>query len=357
MLRRVKLPLILLLLGGAAWVVHHLSRSSEWTSFRSERFWQSLAGVQISPLVLGVLFIYSSYLFRSLRWREFLAPIQAASLTRIFTATLIGFTAVALLGRPGEVVRPFLIARNEGVGLSSQFGAWTLERIFDALTVGMLIGIVLVISPPLPISGSLGTRVVARLKITGMVLCAGGVVVAIILSRLRRFSALMERVALWSAWPVPQRYKHQFQTGLTRVIGSFTEGLTAVGSIRQFSTCMGFSIMVWIPVVLAYRALVYAFGPPLSRLTLGAIVLVLAVTIIGSMAQLPAVGGGPQVATMLVLTQVFGIPLEIASTAAILLWAISFMAVIAPGLPLAARQGLTWQRLRSISRGDAPASG
>ena len=134
MLRRVKLPLILLLLCGAAWVVYRISRSTEWASFRSERFWESLAGVQISSLALGVLFIYLSYFFRSLRWREFLAPIKTASLANIFSATLIGFTAVALLGRPGEVVRPFLIARSEGVGLSSQFGAWTLERIFDVLT-------------------------------------------------------------------------------------------------------------------------------------------------------------------------------------------------------------------------------
>src|SRR3990170_326661 len=111
MLRRAKLPLILLLLGVAGWVVYRISRSSEWTSFRSERFWQSLAGVQISSLAWGVLLIYVSYLFRSLRWREFLAPIKTASLGNILTATLIGFTAVALLGRPGEVVRPFLIAR------------------------------------------------------------------------------------------------------------------------------------------------------------------------------------------------------------------------------------------------------
>ncbi|MBI2815994.1 MAG: flippase-like domain-containing protein [Acidobacteria bacterium] len=355
MLRRAKLPLILLLLGVAAWVVYRASRSTEWTSFRSERFWQSLAGVQILWLALGVLLIYASYLFRSLRWREFLAPIKTASLANILTATLIGFTAVGLLGRPGEVVRPYLISRSEGVDLSSQFGAWTLERIFDALTVGMLIGVVLVISPPVPHSSSTGASVIARLKFTGIVLCAGGIVVAAVLARLRQFSPLIQRLASLSAWLVPQRYRQQFQTGLARVLGSFTEGLTAVGTVRQFGTCVALSLLVWLAILLAYRALVYAFGPPLSNLSLGAVVLVLAVTIVGSVAQLPAVGGGPQIATMLVLTQFFGIPLEIASTAAILLWAITFMAVLAPGLPLAAREGLTWQRLRSISRGDATA--
>ena len=135
MWRRVKLPLILIvLLGGTAWLIYQGAQSREWLEFRSRRFWQSLAQVRLSYLTWGVLLIYCSYLFRSLRWREFLRPIKAAGLGNIFTSTLIGFSAVALLGRPGELVRPFLIARKEQVALSSQFAAWTLERIFDALT-------------------------------------------------------------------------------------------------------------------------------------------------------------------------------------------------------------------------------
>ena len=76
----------------------------------------------------------------------------------------------------------------------------------------------------------------------------------------------------------------------------------------------------------------------------------MAVTITGSLVQIPGVGGGPQIATVLVLTQLFGIPLEIASTASILLWVLCFMIVLIPGLPLAVREGLTWQRLRTLAK-------
>src|SRR5262249_57578341 len=44
---------------------------------------------------------------------------------------MIGFTAVALLGRPGEFIRPFLIGRKEGLGMSSQLAVWVVERLFD----------------------------------------------------------------------------------------------------------------------------------------------------------------------------------------------------------------------------------
>ena len=46
---------------------------------------------------------------------------------------MIGFTAITLFGRPGEFVRPYLIAVKENVPLTSQLAAWVLERVFDLL--------------------------------------------------------------------------------------------------------------------------------------------------------------------------------------------------------------------------------
>jgi hypothetical protein len=51
----------------------------------------------------------------------------------LMKATIIGFTAVILLGRPGEFVRPYLISVREEVPLTSQLAAWFLERMFDLL--------------------------------------------------------------------------------------------------------------------------------------------------------------------------------------------------------------------------------
>ena len=56
----------------------------------------------------------------------------------LLSATVIGFTAITLFGRPGEFVRPYLIARKEQVPVTSQFAAWVLERIFDLLMALLL---------------------------------------------------------------------------------------------------------------------------------------------------------------------------------------------------------------------------
>ncbi len=44
---------------------------------------------------------------------------------------MIGFTGLALLGRPGELIRPYLIAKQEKLPFSSQIAVWAVERIFD----------------------------------------------------------------------------------------------------------------------------------------------------------------------------------------------------------------------------------
>ena len=48
-----------------------------------------------------------------------------------------------MFGRPGEFVRPYLIARKEQVPVTSQFAAWVLERMFDLLMALLLFGFAL----------------------------------------------------------------------------------------------------------------------------------------------------------------------------------------------------------------------
>jgi len=206
MWQRVKIPVtIFVLLVAVVYAARRMAQSRELGEFRSARFWQRLLQIRLSYLLVACVLIFSSYLFRSLRWREFLVPLQAGKFGNIFVSTLIGFSAVALLGRPGELVRPLLIARKEGVPLSSQLGAWTLERIFDGLTVGIMIGAALFF---FPIENSLGggdARMMAHLKTGGIILCASALVMATFLAILRNNVPFLVDVLLWFARVLPER--------------------------------------------------------------------------------------------------------------------------------------------------------
>src|SRR5687768_3096315 len=103
---------VLLLLAGAAigWIVYRWSRSGfDWQAFLS-----SFGQLDWRWVAASSAFALSTYYGRVIRWAVMLKPLRPSpSHWNIFVATAIGFTAIVLFGRAGEVVRPYLIAKKE----------------------------------------------------------------------------------------------------------------------------------------------------------------------------------------------------------------------------------------------------
>ena len=82
---------------------------------------------------------------------------------------------------------------------------------------------------------------------------------------------------------------------------------------------------------------------------------------VGSVIQLPGVGGGSQLATIAALEHIFDVPKELAASCGIMLWLVTFVAVIPVGLLLAHRERLSLRKLSagksSERRGSGLASG
>jgi hypothetical protein len=98
-------------------------------------------------------------------------------------------------------------------------------------------------------------------------------------------------------------------------------------------------------IVLTILCVFKAFEPQLF-LSLLDVIILLGFLAFGAVVQVPGVGGGVQVVTILVLTELFGVPLEVASSAAIVLWAVTFVVVVPVGLVLALIDGIEFSKLR-----------
>ena len=70
----------------------------------------------------------------------------------------------------------------------------------------------------------------------------------------------------------------------------------------------------------------------------------------GGVVEIPGIGGGTQVAAALVLMELFGTRLELATSFAVFIWVITFVAVVPVGLGLALKEGLDWHSLRQLGR-------
>jgi glycosyltransferase 2 family protein len=381
-------------------------RSFDWARFR--------AASHVSPLHIaaGIALIYCTYVLRAWRWKVFLEPVCKTRTSHLVAPTFIGFTGLALLGRPAEFIRPYLIARRENLPIASQVGVWTVERIFDmgAFTVLMTIDVftssVLRANPYLH-----------KFKIAAIVLCAlvsfAGFMAFLIHKRQHQVAAFFHNVTA--------RFSKGLAHAVDQKIRAFGDGLNTVNNAKALARLVCISLLMWFLVALAYREVAHSYpaeppeavqGPPsvdvetanvsglpeiagqpltdetiaslqaalqakgyalnqykgdlwlyrqnkrvkkvgdrphLSSLDLPHVLLLMGFSMVGSIVQLPAVGGGSQLAVIGALQVVYGIPPELALSCGILLWLVTFMSCIPVGLVFAHRGHLSLRKLSKAS--------
>jgi hypothetical protein len=133
-------------------------------------------------------------------------------------------------------------------------------------------------------------------------------------------------------------------------IFAFGEGLNTIHDVASFAQVVALSLFIWVLIALTYHQIVHAYPGPLSELGISHVILLMGFSIVGSAVQLPVVGGGAQLATIAALLHVFAIPHELAVSAGIMLWLVTFVAVVPLGLVLAHREHVS---LTKISRESA----
>jgi len=311
----------------------------EWTLFLS-----TLERLDWSWLVLSAGICLATYVGRALRWAVLLKPLRPnPSLWGLISATAIGFTALVLLGRPGEFVRPYLIAIKERVPVSSQLAAWLLERMLDLLVAMLIFGVALsqVRASGLSVGPALSWVLATGGWLVGIT-CAASLA---ILLAIRHFADRMRDRLLEALAFLPERHYAKIE----RLVNAFVQGVESTRSDRAMLLLAGFTVLEWALIVLCYYAVIKAFGAVINLGILDVLIFMGFVSF-GSVVQLPGVGGGMQVVTVLVLVELFRTPVEIATSMALMIWIITFVVVVPFGLVLSLHEGLSWARLRKLEQ-------
>ena len=304
---------------------------------------RSFAGLRWSWLAVSLVPIFATYYWRALRWAVMLKPIKAhPSVVNLLSATVIGFTAITLFGRAGELIRPYLIARKEDVPLSSQLATLLLERIFDLLMAILLFGFAL---GRVNASGmSVGPTLASILAIGGKLLGLIGLILLILLLAFRHLAEPARRRLTDALRFLPE---HQFQRA-EKLVAAFVQGVGSTRSDAALLLVLLYTVIEWVSIVACYWCVVRSFIG--VSLTVIDILIFLGFIAFGAVIQLPGIGGGVQVASVLVLTELFRARLETATAFAFIIWIITFVAIVPAGLLLALREGLQWNSLRQIGR-------
>src|SRR4029079_12831875 len=125
-------------------------------------------------------------------------------------------------------------------------------------------------------------------------------------------------------------------------------------SFGSLMMLIGISVLMWGMIAVAYKEVTHAYFQPgfvdALEIPQTQVLLLMGSSMVGSLIQLPGVGGGSQLATIAALERVFGVPKELAASCGILLWLVTFIAVIPLGLFLAHRERLSLRKLSQESQ-------
>jgi uncharacterized protein (TIRG00374 family) len=131
MKRYISYGLSTIVLLAALWYLMQGITSEEWTLIG-----QDFGKLHWTYVIIGLAISMISHVARAERYRTILRPIHpAARFVSSFNAVMIGYAFNTVLPRAGEVVRPVVFAKREGIGTEQAIGAVLIERILDVVSI------------------------------------------------------------------------------------------------------------------------------------------------------------------------------------------------------------------------------
>ena len=271
--------------------------------FDSVLFFESFTKVRPAWVLASIVVTFITYAIRALRWQVLLISLKLIRLGSLVMATLLGFGAIYALGRAGELVRPVWIARKEDISTIGSFAAIVLERVFDLLMLLLLLALSLAFVQ-LPIGTEDSVSLLARAA--WLILVVAGAALGA--------SILFEKYVMVVAKKFAGRR-------IRRYLETFRAGLAATSNLRNLGFVAGYSLLLWLVMAIQFWFMIVGlnFDLPISATTL-----ILVGSAIGSIAQVPGIGGGFQAAFIFCLTTFFLVPVETAIAASLIAWVITY---------------------------------
>lgn len=207
----------------------------------------------------AALIISFGYFLRAIRWQVLLEPITPSSLKELFATTTVGFAAIFLIGRAGELVRPmWLPMRDHRVRPSAALVTLGLERIFDLAALVCFFAANLVwFTPPLGREGEFVNISIVGYSMLAAVFAGFGMLIIY-----QRHSPVFIE---WSAAVTDRPY---FPRRIRRIILSLLRQLSSALRVlrdwRETFWISFWSVLLWLAISVPTWLVLIAFDLPIS---------------------------------------------------------------------------------------------
>lgn len=223
--------------------------------------------IWIVPALAVYLF---GYVIRGFRWQVLLSPVKKCHFKSLFPTLVIGFMANNLLpARAGEFVRAYLNGNKEKISRSASLATILLERIFDGLTMMIMLWAALSFGN-LPIRlENMPEAIQQAIHLCPYVFGSAFGFIFLLL--------------LFKDWAVgfvnffTQHAPKKLRTPLNKIAHTFFDGLKILKTAKESFFVLGTSIAAWTCEFASYYLLGIGMGIAPSPVTFGSAALLMAI--------------------------------------------------------------------------------
>ena len=278
---------------------------------------------------------------RAIRWQYLLDPIGPTRFGPVLRATILGFAALAFLpARAGDVLRPYLVARSEGLNAASVFATVVMERVLDLVAVlTLLASFVWVFGGRAILPPELLAPIEASALLAALAVILLAAVMWTLATHPERIGCLVARSDQW----LPDRVAQ----GLSGLARTFSEGFAIAREPRDLAIALVWSFPLWVSIAYQAWLVTRAFG---IMIPVAGSFLIQGALIIGVAVPTPGGIGSFHEAYRIAVTTFFHAPNNAAVSAALVLHAVSFLTSLVPGIVVMAIDGLSVAGLGRLAR-------
>ncbi len=321
------------------WTMREVSFAQVWDVLRQS----SLPMFVVSALVATIIFP-----LRALRWRVILEPVAGdLSFGALWRSTAIGMMVNNVVpARAGELARAYALTREDGrVSFAAAFASLAVDRIFDAVTVVLLLVGAMFVSA-FPEGTTISGQPINRVAIVSAVIAVGALAALV---GMALFPSLVVR--LWIG--VMGRIAPRFVERGRHLLESFMSGLGALRSPTRFAKVLGWALVMWLCNGLAFWLGFLAVG---IHAPFSAAIFLMGVIAIGvALPSSPGFFGVFEAAALAGLT-LYRVPGDLAVSWALGFHLLSFLPITLIGLYYFGRLGLKFRELGEASGAKAGAA-
>ncbi len=323
------------------WVGVLISIVFLWLALRGLKLsdvWGSLQTANYLWLIPGVAVYFVGVWARAWRWHYLLKPIKAIPTQAMFPVVAIGYMGNNIYpARAGEVLRAYILRRQQGVPVSASLATIIVERIFDGVVMLMFVFFNLQgLAQLTHDSGFAGS--IQTVAVWGTVAFAGALAAFLLAAMFPHQSlGLYHRL-------VAPRLPEGVRAKATGMLVSFWTGLEALRSPQSILMVFVTSVVIWLLETAKYYFVTFAFNFNVSFFAL-----MLMNGIVNLATTIPSAPGyvgtfdTPGIAVLVA----YGVEPGIAAGYTLTLHAALWLPITLLGAYYMAREGLQWDKVQA----------